>query len=78
MHDPAQVHPDQATPTPAVPAVLSPSSPGGMLISASPSPVSPFGFAALSGLVGMATGMILAPWLERFYNRIRRDDRPEE
>jgi hypothetical protein len=45
-----------------------------MLISASPSPVSPIGFAALSGLVGMATGMILAPWLERFYNRIRRDD----
>jgi predicted CXXCH cytochrome family protein len=74
MHDPSEVHPDRPTPTPAEPAAIAPSGTDGMLISASPSPVSPIGFAALSGLVGMATGMILAPWLERFYNRIRRDD----
>jgi hypothetical protein len=37
-------------------------------------PVSPIGFAVLAGLVGMAGGMILAPWLERWYRRIRRDD----
>ena len=78
MHDPSQVHPDDATPTPAAPAAATPSGSDGMLISASPSPVSPVGFAALSGLVGMATGMILAPWLERFYNRIRRDEGPGE
>lgn len=37
-------------------------------------PVSPFGFAVLAGLVGMASGMILAPWLERFYRRFQREE----
>lgn len=72
MHDPVEVHPDRPTPTPA--ALNMPTGVDAMLISAEPAPVSPIGFAALSGLVGMASGMILAPWLERFYNRIRRDD----
>ena len=78
MHDPSEVHPDDATPTPVVPVVDPAETTNGMLISASPSPVSPIGFAALSGLVGMATGMILAPWLERFYNRIRREGEGKE
>ena len=42
--------------------------------SGSPESVSPLGFAVLAGLVGMAGGMILAPWLERWYRRMRRDD----
>ncbi len=75
MHDPVQVHPDRPTPTPApASAGAAPAGMDTLLTSAEPAPVSPIGFAALSGLVGMATGMILAPWLERFYNRIRRDD----
>ena len=74
MHDPVEVHPDRPAPTPAAPGVATPEGMGTLLTSAEPAPVSPIGFAALSGLVGMASGMILAPWLERFYNRIRRDD----
>ena len=34
-----------------------------------PGPVSPLGFAGLAGLIGLAAGMVLAPWLERFYYR---------
>ncbi|MFL7870182.1 MAG: hypothetical protein AB8I58_15240, partial [Anaerolineales bacterium] len=32
-----------------------------------PVPVSPIGFAAIAGLLGLAGGMVLAPWLERAY-----------
>ena len=40
-----------------------------------PSPVSPVGFAGLAGLIGLAAGMVLAPWLERFYHRaVKHDD----
>ena len=34
-----------------------------------PVPVSPIGFAAIAGLLGLAGGMVLAPWLERAYRR---------
>lgn len=34
-----------------------------------PSPVSPLGYAGLAGLVGLAAGMIMAPWLEKWYRR---------
>ena len=34
-----------------------------------PGPVSPIGFAGLAALIGLAGGMVLAPWLERFYHR---------
>ena len=44
------------------------------MIRADPSPISPVGFAMLSGIVGMASGMILAPWLERWYDRIKKDE----
>ena len=36
----------------------------------SPSPVSPAGYAGLAGLIGLAGGMVLSPWLERWYRRI--------
>jgi predicted CXXCH cytochrome family protein len=74
MHDPVEVHPDRPTPTPGALGAATPEPTDTLLTSAEPAPVSPVGFAALSALVGMASGMILAPWLERFYNRIRRDD----
>ncbi len=41
------------------------------LLQDTPSSASPFGYALLSGLVGMAAGMILAPWLEGWYRRLR-------
>jgi predicted CXXCH cytochrome family protein len=34
-----------------------------------PAPVSPVGFAAMAGLLGLAGGMVLAPWLERAYRK---------
>ena len=40
-----------------------------------PGPVSPVGFAGLAALIGLAAGMVLAPWLERFYHRaVKHDD----
>ncbi len=38
-------------------------------LSPAPSPVSPMGYAGLAALVGLAAGMILAPWLEKWYRR---------
>ncbi len=43
-----------------------------------PTPVSPVGYAGLAGLVGLAAGMVLAPWLERFYHRVVRHAESEE
>ena len=34
-----------------------------------PDPVSPIGFSIMAGLLGLAGGMVLAPWLERWYHR---------
>lgn len=40
-----------------------------------PGPVSPVGFAGLAALIGLAAGMVLAPWLERFYlQAVKHDD----
>jgi len=44
-------------------------------ISADIEEVSPLGFAVVAALIGMAFGMVLAPWMERFYNQAR--DRAE-
>jgi predicted CXXCH cytochrome family protein len=38
-----------------------------------PDPVSPMGFSALAGLIGLAGGMVLAPWLERWYRIVKHD-----
>lgn len=35
-----------------------------------PAPVSPIGYAALAALIGLAAGMLLAPWLERWYRLV--------
>ena len=70
MHDPVEVHPEPFTaPEPEPVAGVET-----LTIRADPSPISPVGFAMLSGIVGMASGMILAPWLERWYERIKKDE----
>ena len=38
-------------------------------LSPSPNPVSPLGYASLAALVGLAAGMVMAPWLEKLYRR---------
>jgi hypothetical protein len=43
-----------------------------------PTPVSPVGYAGLAGLIGLAGGMVLAPWLERFYHRVVKPEPSEE
>ena len=42
-----------------------------------PTPVSPVGFSALAGLLGLAGGMVLAPWLERWYQKVTKHDRED-
>lgn len=43
-----------------------------------PNPVSPIGFSALAGLLGLAGGMVLAPWLERWYQRTIKHNREDD
>jgi len=47
-------------------------------VSPEPEPVSPMGFSALAGLIGLAGGMVLAPWLERWYRRVVKHNREED
>jgi predicted CXXCH cytochrome family protein len=47
-------------------------------VSTDPGPVSPIGFAAFAGLIGLAAGIVAAPWLERGFRRAARGHRPQE
>lgn len=40
------------------------------IVSPEPSPVSPLGYAGITALIGIAAGMLLAPWLERGYRLV--------
>ncbi len=40
-------------------------------VSAEPQPVSPVGFAIVAGLIGLAVGMVAAPWLEKVYRKVK-------
>jgi predicted CXXCH cytochrome family protein len=42
-------------------------------VSAEPQPVGPLGFAVFAGLIGLACGIVLAPWLERGFRRLAND-----
>jgi hypothetical protein len=43
-------------------------------ITPEPAPVSPVGFSLMAGLIGLAGGMVLAPWLERWYHKNIKHD----
>lgn len=43
-----------------------------------PDPVSPMGFSAMAGFIGLAGGMVLAPWLERWYHHTVKHNREED
>jgi predicted CXXCH cytochrome family protein len=49
------------------------------LASVTPEPeaASPVGFAVLAGMIGLAGGMVLAPWLERWYRHLSKHDTEE-
>jgi hypothetical protein len=42
-----------------------------------PEAASPVGFAVLAGMIGLAGGMVLAPWLERWYRHLSKHDQDE-
>jgi predicted CXXCH cytochrome family protein len=43
-----------------------------------PEPVSPMGFSAMAGIIGLAGGMVLAPWLERWFHRSVKQKKEED
>ncbi len=75
MHSPAAAMLVPAV-TPAVASSLSSGEP--TTASAEPKPVGPAGFAILTGLIGLAFGIVLAPWLERGFRRLTRGDKRNE
>jgi len=67
MHDPVAVHEKTLTP-PMVELTAAEDT-----VTAEPKPVGPFGFSTLAGLVGLAFGIVLAPWIERLYRHNRKN-----
>ena len=61
------------TPQPAVPSLTDTQIKEAGL-NPQPTPVSPIGFASLAALIGLAAGMVLAPWLEKWYRRAVKHD----
>jgi predicted CXXCH cytochrome family protein len=76
MHSPTQAKAPEETSAPvsAEPAVEAPA----VLVTPEPEPVSPMGFSALAGMIGLAGGMVLAPWLERWFHRTVKHDDEED
>jgi len=66
----------QATPAPTEAA--SPTSGTASAVSSQPKPVNPTAFAAFTGLIGLAIGLLVAPWLERRVRRLGRAGKPQE
>jgi predicted CXXCH cytochrome family protein len=56
-----------ATPTNEPAAIFVDQAP---IVSPEPAPVSPLGYAGITALIGIAAGMLLAPWLERGYHLV--------
>jgi len=67
MHSPTEASNAQGTSAPASAQI--PSDVQLASVTPEPDPVSPIGFSALAGLIGLAGGMVLAPWLEGWYQR---------
>jgi predicted CXXCH cytochrome family protein len=61
------------TPTPVPSPVVSPVP----QVNNEPAPVSPIGFATMASVVGLAFGMVLAPWLERAYRHLSKGAKNE-
>ena len=47
-------------------------------ITPEPEAVSPMGFSAMAGIIGLAGGMVLAPWLERRFQRLVKQNKEED
>jgi predicted CXXCH cytochrome family protein len=75
MHSPTEASSAQGTSAPASAQI--PSEVQLASVTPEPDPVSPIGFSALAGLIGLAGGMVLAPWLEGWYQRTVNRKREE-
>ena len=58
------------TPSPAPSDSMSSGNPA--TVNTEAKPVSPLGFSLFAGLIGLAFGVLLAPWLERGFQRVRQ------
>jgi len=72
--DQMHAQPAEATATENTPTSQPESSPTPGAVAENPSPVSPLGFASLAGLIGLAGGMVLQPWLEKAYRKMNKKD----
>ena len=59
------------TPTPTPTPVATPIP----LVTEKAAPVSPIGFSGMAGLLGLIGGIVLSPWLLRFYHLLNKDGR---
>lgn len=66
MHDPTDVHLDEPS-EPVLDAMVSVETAG---VSVDPEPVSPIYYALLAALIGMAFGLLVSPWIEKWYRKI--------
>ena len=80
MHSRCTAHQKRQIPEGAAAAIAAQPTPQVQLASVmpEPDPVSPMGFSCLAGLIGLAGGMVLAPWLERWYRRTVKHDREDK
>jgi predicted CXXCH cytochrome family protein len=72
MHSTAEALEGESTPLTA--GAEAPST----VVTPEPEAVSPVGFSAMAGMVGLAGGMVLAPWLERWFRRSVRQNKEED
>jgi predicted CXXCH cytochrome family protein len=70
MHDPGEVHPESFDQQ----GLEVMTSTDTVRMTTQPASMNPIGFASVAALIGMATGIILAPWLERWYRRLDRGE----
>jgi predicted CXXCH cytochrome family protein len=67
MHSPTEAKTPEGV---AAPVSIAPTSEVKLAsVTPEPNPVSPMGFSAMAAFIGLAGGMVLAPWLERWYHR---------
>ena len=74
LHDPEEVHPTE----PVNEQLDALASVEQASVIAEPAPVSPIGFSTVAGMVGVALGIIIAPWLERWRQRVMAGSKEDE
>jgi hypothetical protein len=76
MHSPTEAIAPEGTTDPSAAAPVETAH--SVAVTPEPEPVSPMGFSALAGMIGLAGGMVLAPWLERWYHRTAKRNDEED